>query len=191
MNHTDILEAAESRISGANAAAKTAKEEGIEHLRREIGLTTYERAKEQLVVLERFLNGEVAPFVTRTRAIQQQTADPLPPQLQKMLGELSDYCHSVPRRIRDGVAGYQQLRVPLLPDGRVDPNQCRNLVFHVKASLNAWDGWRGRCEFLMGQVTTWIREVGWPRGGNASPAPGAPESRPHAAGVTVESKFEL
>ena len=43
-------------------------------------------------------------------------------------------CHSVPQRIRDGIAGYQQLRVPLLLDGRVDPNQCLNLVFHVKAS---------------------------------------------------------
>ena len=191
MNANTILAEAEQRIETVNTQAHTTKEQGVEGLRREIGPQHYRLAQEKLPVIEKAIRETYLPFVARTAAIAGRVAIPLPHRVNQWLNELSESCTAAPLQVRRGIQAFERITIPLWMDGKTpDPNECRNLVARIRQDLNSWDGRLGRFAALMGWVSAYIAETGWPAAQPSSGTLAVEPPRP-AAAVPVITDFTL
>ena len=160
---SSILEQAEARIAPAAATAKARQTEIVEAMREEIGRKHYHAAKQQLPKLEQAMGEIYRSFVARVATMEARAKAPLPEVVKSRLREMMTICDTVPNTVRNGIAGWDGLTVPLQPDGRtIDANLRATWVHDIRAHLNNWDGARGLLDSNKGQVEMYIKEANWP-----------------------------
>ena len=133
---TTILDDAEQRLGAALADTQQIQQDGIEAMRNEIGRQHYEQAKVEMAKLERTINEDIIPFLTRVTALSKKATTPLPQYVVNWLQEMHNNCDKAPPFIRQGINDWGQLRVPMAADGRsVDVNARASLVHHTRMKL--------------------------------------------------------
>ena len=160
---TTILDDAEQRLGASLADTQQTQQDATEAMRDEIGRQHYDQAKVELAKLERVINEEALPFLTRITALSKTAPAPLPQYVAAWLQEMDNNSQKVPPFIREGIVGWGQLRVPMAADGRnVDVNSRASLVHLIRMKLMNWNGHESRFRDLKAQVENYLRESGWP-----------------------------
>jgi hypothetical protein len=160
---TTILDDAEQRLGAALAGAKQTEQDSIEAMRDEIGRQHFAHAKEGLVKLERMIAEEIHPFLARITALCAKAPTPLPQYIVNQLQAMHTSCDKVPPFIREGIAGWGELRVPLMADGRsVDVNSRSTLIYQTRRRLMNWNGQESFLQNMKAQVENYLKESGWP-----------------------------
>ena len=160
---TTILDDAEQQLGAALAGAKQTEQDGIDAMRDEIGRQHYTQAKEELAKLQRTINEDIIPFLTRITALSTKATTPLPQYVVNWLQEMHNNCDIAPPFIRQGINDWGQLRVPMAADGRsVDVNARASLVYLTRMRLLNWNGQEGRLRDLKAHVENYLRKSGWP-----------------------------
>lgn len=159
-----ILDEAEARIAPAVATAQTLRQEWIALMREEIGRANYETAKVKLRELEGAIATIYRPFHARVVAIQAQTQAPVRDDMRGWLRDMMDVCARAPQTLRDGIAGWDGLTVPLQLDGRtLDTEVRRKWIYEIRNCLRNWDNQLGHLEVLKALVDRRIAEDEWPQ----------------------------
>lgn len=160
---TNVLETVERRLSDSIGQAQSDTQAIIDAMRDEIGREHHERANVELPKLEEFIEQEMRPWLARITRLLVKADNPLPPEQQRYLQEMQTTCDTVPRIIRQGLAGWDHLMPPVSQDGRsMDPYMRRELVAGVRFCLTNWNGRQSRLETLRASIEEFLTLSNWP-----------------------------
>lgn len=183
-----ILDQAEQRVTDVKTQTHLSQHAISEAARDEIGRSHYQQAKAKLPIIEPPIRTEFRPFINRVAALTAKSTTPLPQEVQGWLREMTELCDRVPRQIRAGIEGYEQLTIPPWRDGSPDKVVRAKLVHDIRDLLRSWDGCLRTLKDRKWQVEAYLEQSGWP-----APQPGATlitPAPPRAADdVLVEADF--
>lgn len=188
--NVDTVKDAEGRVPGYAAARQAEHDLAVTMVRDEIGLATYEAAKQQLTILEKAIREDYLPWVNRITRIAQDVGD-FPGPIRQAVETIGKMCEAGPRQLRSGITMYEGLefkRDLAWKDGRqVDINKRAWYIAETGRQLRSFDGLLSAMKSQRGQAETYIRQAEWPRrsGTGATAAGIIPEERP--AGIQVDT----
>lgn len=160
----EILAAAVQRA--ASNKDKDQQASAIEAVRKEIGLHTYETAKQILSTIEYAFRTELIPFVEQVIGIVQQANKPVPHQLRQWLQAIQTTCESAPQSLREGIRAYENLTfaaIVAIDGSTVDANKRKEVIAGIRLLLTSHDGVLSYVRSQKTQLRNFLRDCNWPQ----------------------------